>query len=400
MQRVEQGWAGIDAGKGHHHVVLIDADGRRLLSRRVANDEGELRAVIDAVLGKAVSVTWAIDLVDTPAALMIALLLERDQGVVHLAGVAVNRAAAAYRGEGKTDAKDAAIIADQARMRRDLRALKIQDTTIVELRMLTAHRADLAADRVRTISRMRSRLLGVFPALERELDFTNQGPLILISMFQTPQSIAELGGTELEHRLRERKVRYPARLAAAAIKAAESQHTRLPGEAMTAVLVARLAAGVIDLDRQLAEIDELIAARFHAHRFAEVITSMVGIGGLLGAEFLAATGGDLSGFASADHLAGYAGLAPTPRDSGRRTGNLHRPRRYNRQLQRVFYTSALISIQRCPASRAYYDRKRAEGKRHTQAVLALARRRVNVLWAMLRDNRAYQEGPFPSPVAA
>ena len=112
---------------------------------------------------------------------------------------------------------------------------------------------------------------------------------------------------------------------------------------------------------------------------------MVGIGALLGAEFLAATGGSLDGFASADHLAGYAGLAPAPRDSGRRSGNLHRPKRYNRQLQRVFYTSALISIQTSTASRAFYDRKRAEGKRHSQAVLALARRRVNVLWAMIRD---------------
>jgi hypothetical protein len=75
----------------------------------------------------------------------------------------------------------------------------------------------------------------------------------------------------------------------------------------------------------------------------------------------------------------------------RATGNLHRPRRYNRQLQRVFYTSALISIQRSPASKAFYDRKRAEGKRHSQAVLALARRRVNLIWAMLRDQQTYAE---------
>jgi hypothetical protein len=50
----------------------------------------------------------------------------------------------------------------------------------------------------------------------------------------------------------------------------------------------------------------------------------------------------------------------------------------------------MISIHTCPESRQYYDKKRAEGKKHTQAVLALARRRVNVLWALLRDNRAYQ----------
>jgi transposase len=66
MQRVQQGWAGIDVGKGHHHVVLVDADGKQLVSRRVANDEAELRTVIELVLGKAVKVTWAVDLDDTP----------------------------------------------------------------------------------------------------------------------------------------------------------------------------------------------------------------------------------------------------------------------------------------------------------------------------------------------
>lgn len=152
---------------------------------------------------------------------------------------------------------------------------------------------------------------------------------------------------------------------AAAVDAAGRQHTALPGE-----------------KREL----------------AEVISSMPGIGALLGAEFLAATGGDLDAFGTADRLAGFAGLAPSPRDSGRVSGNLYRPRRYHRGLQRDFYTSALISIQRCTESRRFYDRKRGEGKRHTLAVLALARRRVNVLWALLRDRRCYQ--PVPPAVIA
>jgi len=392
MHRVDQAWAGIDAGKGHHHVVVVDGEGRRLLSRRVANDEPGLDAVIGTVLAQAENVTWAIDLADGPAALAITLLLERGQQVLFLPGIAVNRISDAYKGEGKTDAKDAAVIADQARMRRDLRELRLDDTSIAELRMLTTHRADLAADRTRTINRLRIRLLGIFPALERALDFTNRGPLVLINRFQTPAALIATGQEELERWLRSQKVRHADKLANAAMRAAEAQHVRVPGEAMAGELIARLATIVIELDRQLTEIDKLIADRFHGHPHAKVISSMVGIGDLLGAELLAATGGGLGGFASADHLAGYAGLAPTPRDSGRRVGNLHRPKRYNRQLQRVFYASALISIQRSPASKAFYDRKRADGKRHSQAVLALARRRVNVLWAMLRDGCPYEEG--------
>jgi transposase len=83
----------------------------------------------------------------------------------------------------------------------------------------------------------------------------------------------------------------------------------------------------------------------------------------------------MSAFESADRLAGICGLAPVPRDSGRISGNLKRPRRYHRKLLRTCYLAAQSAARTDPASRAYYDRKRAEGKHHRQAVLALARRR-------------------------
>jgi hypothetical protein len=52
--------------------------------------------------------------------------------------------------------------------------------------------------------------------------------------------------------------------------------------------------------------------------------------------------------------------------------------------------SAFTAIRICPASRAYYDKKRADGKHHRQTILALARRRVDVLWALIRDRKTYQ----------
>jgi hypothetical protein len=106
--------------------------------------------------------------------------------------------------------------------------------------------------------------------------------------------------------LQSRKVRSATDLAAKGVTAADSQHTTLPGEG----LVADIAKAVMSLDEQLKHIDKLIEGRFPRHRSAEVLLSMPGIGLLLGAEFLAATGGDMAAFTSADHLAGYAGLAP------------------------------------------------------------------------------------------
>lgn len=98
----------------------------------------------------------------------------------------------------------------------------------------------------------------------------------------------------------------------------------------------------------------------------------------------------MSVFGSPDRLAGVAGLAPVPRDSGRISGNMRRPRRYCRRLLRVFYMSAQVAARCCPTSKAFYERKRAEGKNHRQAVIALARRRLNVLWALIRDGRVFE----------
>ncbi|OLZ68984.1 hypothetical protein AV521_19650 [Streptomyces sp. IMTB 2501] len=75
---------------------------------------------------------------------------------------------------------------------------------------------------------------------------------------------------------------------------------------------------------------------------------MPGIEPLPGAEFLAAIGDDRTAFDSPDGLAAFPGLAPAPNDSGKRNGNLHRPRHCHRGLQRVFYMSALMSVRYDP----------------------------------------------------
>ncbi|MGW2426140.1 IS110 family transposase [Streptomyces sp. NPDC001709] len=383
-------WAGIDAGKGHHHCVVINGEGDKLLSRRVANDEPELLELIADVLGLADEVTWAIDLPDGYAGLVITLLVSHGQRPLYIPGRAVNRASGSYRGEGKTDARDALVIADQARMRRDLSPLRAENEAMAELKLLTARRTDLVCDRTRANNRLRGLLAGIFPALERELNLANRGPLILLTGYQTPSAIRRLGASRLEKWLLSRGARWSAALAQAAVAAAGRQYTAVPGEQAAARLVQALAHEMLELDRKIAEIEQDIEAAFRAHPYAEIVTSMPGIGPLLGAEFLAATSGDMDLFGSADRLATYAGLAPTPHDSGRVSGNLHRPTRYHRGLQRVFYMSAMSSIHFCPESRRFYQRKRAEGKRHTEAVLALARRRVNVLWALLRDGRRFE----------
>ena len=227
---LSRAWAGVDIGKGHHHVVVLDGDGQGLLSRRVANDELALAGVIERASALADVVTWAVDLHSSESALLVALLLDRGLRVVYVPGLTVNRAASSYRGAGKTDARDAHVIADQARRRRDLSVLRSDEELIVELRMLVARRQDLRSDRTHMVNRLHGQLLAICPALERALDLTNRGPLVLVTGFQTPLSLRQAGAGQVEAWLRARKVRGPAALAAAALRAAQAQTIALPGE--------------------------------------------------------------------------------------------------------------------------------------------------------------------------
>ena len=268
-------------------------------------------------------------------------------------------------------------------MRKDLGLLRPGDEIAVDLRTLTNRRLDVVFDRTRQINRLRAALLEIFPALERELELTNKGPLVLLSGYQTPAAIRHMSATRLAAWLTKRGVRSSAALARTAVTAAEAQTIALPGEMLAAAILARLAESVMALDAEISELDAMIEAKLAEHPAARIVVSLPGMGPKLAAEFIAATGDDMDAFHSADRVAGYAGLAPSPRDSGRVSGNLRRPRRYHRGLLRAMYLSAMVSLRCCPASRQYYDRKRGDGKGHKQALLALAHRRVNVLWAMI-----------------
>jgi transposase len=395
-------WVGIDVGKVHHHACAMDGNGKVVFSQKVANDQAAIEQLVARAGKTATEVRWAIDLTSSAAALLVAVLVATGQPVVYVPGRVVNRMSGVFRGEAKSDAKDARVIAETARMRADLTPVTATDDLVVELTRLSAHREDLTADWVRGVNRLRDLLTGIFPALERAFDYSTRSALVLLTGFQTPDAIRAAGPDGVAAFLREHGA-WPKgipRMAADAHAAALAQTVRLPGEATAAILIARQAAVLLDLDRQVKDTDKLITSRFREHPQAEIIESLPGLGPILGTEFLVATGGNLAGFATSGRLASYAGLVPVAQDSGRVTGNLRRPKRYNRRLRRVFYMAALSGIKTDGPSRTFYDRKRGERLIHVQALLALARRLVDVLWALLRDGRTFTPTAPPSATAA
>lgn len=379
---------GIDVAKETHWAVAVTETSDVLVDHAVNNDPAAIEALMAELGALPGECTVGLDVVGGIATLLSAMLLAAGQRVVHVPGLAVNRARQGTTGgETKSDPRDARVIADQVRSRRDLRSIVVEGEPLAELQLLVGRRRDLVAEQTRRLSRLHDLLSRIHPGLERALDLTSKGGLWLLTRYVTPAEVRAAGRARLVRHLRAGGARHVDTIATDALDVAQRQHIALPGERVGAGLCRELAREALTARERLAEIEAELAQVLAAHPDSTLIRSLPGMGVILTAEFLAEVG-NRDRFADADALAAAAGLAPVLRQSGK-VRFLRRPLGGDKRLKRVFYQAAFCSLS-CPASRAFYARKRREGKRHHQALLALARRRVNVLWAMLRDRRPYE----------
>jgi transposase len=380
-------WVGIDVAKETHWATAIGENGEICLDHAVPNRPSGIEDLV-AELAALGEVTIGLDVIGGIASLLTAMLATAGFRLRHVPGLAVNRARQGTAGgETKSDPKDARVIADQLRLRRDLRPIEPQSELDLEIRLLIGRRRDLVTQQTRRIARLRDLLAAIFPGLERMLDLTTKGGLWLVTRYATPGELRRAGPKRIvQHLRRAGGVPNPEKLAAMALAAAQEQRIALPAERTTAVLIRELAAEAIAARTRLARLDCELDGLLARHPDAALIRSLPGMGAVLTAELIAEAG-TIQRFASADALAAAAGLAPVLRQSGK-TRFLRRAIGGNKALKRVFYQSAFCSLH-SPASRAFYARKRREGKRHHQALIALARRRINVLWAMLNKRRAF-----------
>ncbi|MFO1208404.1 MAG: IS110 family transposase [Amaricoccus sp.] len=382
---------GIDIAKEKHWVTVLDADGAVQIDHELLNTPAEIASLADRLTALGGTVRIGIDVIGGIAGLAEAMLAQAGFTLVHVPGLAVNRARqGTVGGENKSDPRDARAIADQVRTRSDLRPVEPATEIDLEIRLLAGRRRDLVEAQTQRLARMHDLLVGIFPGLEACLDLKTKGPLHLLTRYVTPAELRAAGRKRLVRHLRTAGgLPNPDALADRALAAAAEQAFAVPAERMTARLIRELAAEALASRTRLLEIDRELEGLLERHPDAALIRSLPGMGVVLTAEFIAEAG-DLARFRSADALASAAGIAPVLRQSGR-TRFLRRPNGGNKGLKRIFYQSAFCSLGHRD-SRAFYDRKRREGKRHHQAVIALARRRVNVLWAVLHSRTPFQQG--------
>lgn len=348
-----------------------------------------------------------VDQPNTIGALAVAVARDAGCEVAYLPGLAMRKAAQLLPGDAKTDARDAFVIATTAlKMPDTLRAVDRDSEVLASLKVLAGYDDDLARESTRSINRLRSVLLQIHPALERVFTgtrLTNKLSLDLLARYGGPTGLVKAGPARVNVWARKTKHRGVDTLIDDVFAALGQQTVTVIGTAAVETVVPRVAEQITALKTQRAELAVEVERLLDDFPLRDVLISMPGVGTKTAATILLAIG-DGSAFPTAGHLAAYAayaGIAPVTRRSGKSIRGEHPARSGNKQLKNALFRSAWVASNCDPESAAYYQRKRAQGKKHNAAIICLARRRCDVIHAMLRTGTFYQpRGQQELPAAA
>lgn len=379
---------GIDPGRYGHGIVVLAGDGVEVLRERIANDAAGIEALVGRVVdlaGGQGQALWVIESDGGDGAVLIGELLARGELVAALTPTEVASRRKGRRQVHKSDLIDAAIVAQIGREQHAaLRRLVTTPETVAEMRVLARYQDGLIRDRTRLINRLRFLLSQYWPEFLATRAFAAlDGDAVTTFLVElpTPSAVRSKTAFELASLLAaQRYRRRPLERARQLLDAA--QVGPRPQEAVYGRLVAEVAGELRELKARIAALDAEIRDRFLLQPEAPIILSLPGMSHRTGPRFLAEVG-VLARFGSPDALAAYAGLTPTLWQSGRSSGTHFLTRRCNLHLRQACWSAALGSL-KTPASHRFYERKRAEGKSHHQAIIALARSQLRVLWTMLR----------------
>lgn len=393
-------FVGIDVGKTHHWATALTKGGKKVFDKALPGDEARLRALYEKLAAHG----HLLVVVDQPATIgALAVAVARDMGITvgYLPGLSMRRIADLTPGSAKTDAKDAAVIAGAARtMPHTLRAISTSDEDAAALSMLTGFDLDLARQVNQTANRIRGLYTQIHPALETILGPRpgHDAVLEVIAAWPTPTALRKAGRARIDAKLKKHGARRHAAWAGKIVSALGRQTVTVTGTEAAGTVLPHLARQLIALHSQRADVAARVETLVRAHPHARGPDHPCRVSG---------SGPQPSSWprpwarpsTPAPSRPPTSGPAPVTRRSGSSIRGERVCRTGNKRLKHAMFLSAFASLTD-PVSRTYYQRKRDQGKRHNQALLALAHRRILTLHAMIRDGALYDPQPATKPPAA
>lgn len=393
-------FVGDDWAEAYHDVEIVDEAGRGLAKRRLPEGVMGLAALHELIAGQ-------LGDDEEPGSVLIGIETDRGPWVAALVAAgyevfAVNPLQVArYRERhsvsgAKSDPGDAHTLAELVRLDRAHHSRLAPDSTLAEqVKVLTRSHQTMIWTRQRQVNALRSMLREYYPAALEAFgeDLDSRDALAVLAVAPSPQKGRALTRSRIVTLLRRAGRKRNLDATAERIQAGlrSPQLGLAPALADSyAISTGALVAVIVELNRQIEVLEAAVGAHFGQHPDAQILLSQPGLGPILGARVLAEFGDAPGRYADAKARKNYAGTSPITRASGTKRVVLARHTR-NRRLGDALYQQAFAALTGSPGARAYYDRHRAVGDTHHQALRALANRLVGVLHGCLEHRTLYDE---------
>ena len=391
---------GDDWAEAHHDIELVDEEGRRLARRRLpegVDGLATLHALVADHLEEHAEADQVVIGIETDRGPWVGALMATGYTVYAINPLQAARYRERHATAGaKSDPGDAHVLAELVRLDRAHHRPVAGDSALAEhLKVLTRAHQSMIWSRQRQSNALRSMLREFYPAALAAFgdELAGRDALAILSIAPAPEAGRRLSQSKIAAALRragrQRNLEATAEQIQATLRAPQLEaHPGVVGAYAAAV---RSLVAVIDaLVAQGEVLQGEVEAGFGRHPDAEIYLSQPGLGPVLGARVLAEFGDDPNRYADPKARKNYSGMAPITRASGTRQTVLARYAR-NRRLADALYHQAFTALGVSPGALAYYDRQRARGATHHQALRALANRLVGILHGCLRHHIPYDE---------
>jgi Transposase/Transposase IS116/IS110/IS902 family len=389
-------FVGDDWAEDHHDVHVMDADGKKLVARRVPEGLDGIAVFHELVAAHIDDPSEVIVGIETDRGLWVTALVAAGYHVYAINPLAASR----YRDRhivagAKSDPGDAKMLADLVRTDRHNHRQVAGDTAGAEaIRIMARGHQSLIWTRTRHTNALRNSLLEYYPAaLVAFDDLANKDCLAVLAKAPTPALGANLTIGQIETVLRRGgRQRYVNRRAVEIHTALRAGHLAAPAVTADAFGATTSAAVAIVevVNRQISQLEATLAASFEQHPDADIYHSLPGFGVVLGARALGEFGDDPDRYANPKARRNYAGTSPLTIASGKKKAVIARHVR-NKRLYDALDQAAFCALGQSAGCRVFYDQRRAIGDLHHQALRALANRLVGILHGCLASRTLYNE---------
>ncbi len=390
-------FVGIDWADTSHEVAVIDEAGRLLGKRQVAHAvEGlkDLTEFLTAICGPERRAEMAC-IIEMNHGLLITALLDAGFAVYPVNPATIDRRRAASG--AKTDSIDAYLLAKTGRAEfADLRRLEPDSPQVAELKALTRDQDTLIQMQTRLVNQLTACLKAYYPvALSLFTKLQQRSTLLFLQAFPPPEQAQGASREQIAQVLREAGHPHPTKVATTILATLQEPHLR--ADAVTrhtkSRLLLALIAQLLPLIEEIAAYDKEITRLFLKHADSPIFKSLPGAGKRLAPRLLAECGEDRTRYQDAGSLQALAGSSPVLYASGT-YAKPHRRYACIKPLRNALHQFAWHSTLTEDWARAYYQRKRAEGKSHSVAVRALSNVWVRIIFALWSKKQCYQTSIF------